>query len=59
MLRRRGVSYVIVDNDPERVIEAQATGDLVVLGDATADSVLIDANVERAKNHRDDSATRR
>ena len=49
MLRRRGVNYVIVDNDPERVAEAQATGDLVVMGDATAESVLADANLEKAK----------
>ena len=49
MLRRRGVKYVIVDNDPERVVEAQVTGDLVVLGDATADAVLSDANIEHAK----------
>ena len=49
MLGRRGVNYVIVDNDPERAAEAQIAGDLVVMGDATADSVLIDANVEQAK----------
>ncbi len=43
---RRGV--VIIENDPERVLEAIAEGFLVLDGDATRDEVLRDAGVERA-----------
>jgi voltage-gated potassium channel len=41
--------FVIVDNDPERVGQADADGFLSVRGDATADEVLHVVGVDRAK----------
>jgi voltage-gated potassium channel len=49
MLKKRNLGYVIVDNDPERVEDGRAEGNLVVLGDATDESVLVDANIGDAK----------
>lgn len=49
MLKKRNLNYVIVDNDPERVDDGRAEGNLVVLGDATDESVLVDANIGDAK----------
>jgi voltage-gated potassium channel len=49
MLKKRNVPHVIVDNDPERVEDGRGEGNLVVFGDATDESVLIDANVGDAK----------
>jgi voltage-gated potassium channel len=42
-------SFVVVDNDPERVNQAEADGFLAARGDATADEVLQVAGIARAK----------
>jgi voltage-gated potassium channel len=44
-----GASFVVVDSDDEAVARAEADGFLAVLGDATADEVLQEAGVARAK----------
>lgn len=49
MLKKRNVCHVIVDDDPERVEEGRAANNLVVLGNATDESVLVDANIGGAK----------
>ena len=48
MLKRRGVEFVVVDNDPDRYEAGSLAGDLMVFGDATSDAVLLDANLEEA-----------
>ncbi|MEM6798121.1 MAG: potassium channel protein [Planctomycetota bacterium] len=48
-LRRRGKSFVIVDQDPDVVAAASDDRELVVSGDATAEETLLDAGIERAK----------
>ncbi len=45
----RGVPFVIVDSNPEAIGRAQASGYLVVEGDATSDTVLREAGIERAR----------
>lgn len=40
---------VLVDNDPQAVIEAQAAGHFVLAGDATEEETLLEAGIQRAK----------
>jgi voltage-gated potassium channel len=47
--RARGTPFVIVDSNPEAIGRAQASGYLLVEGDATSDSVLQEAGIERAR----------
>ncbi len=48
-LTTRGVSFVIVDSNPEAIGRAQADDYLLVEGDATSDAVLREAGIERAR----------
>ena len=43
-----GTSIVVVENDDDRVVEAESLGLLVVRGDATLDETLTKAGVARA-----------
>jgi voltage-gated potassium channel len=45
----RRVLFVIVDSNPEAIGRAQAAGYLVVGGDATSDTVLHEAGIDRAR----------
>lgn len=45
----RRVPFVVVDQDPQRIEQAEKDGFLFVQADSTADQTLIDAGVERAK----------
>ena len=49
LLERESVSWIALDNDPERVREAAAAGEGVVYGDATRREVLIAAGLLRAE----------
>lgn len=49
LLHSRGISFVVVDNDPERTEEVQQLKQLAVLGDATSESVLEEANITQAR----------
>jgi voltage-gated potassium channel len=44
-----GETLVIIDSNPDRVLEAREEGFLVVEGDATSDEVLTEAGIMRAK----------
>ena len=48
-LRMRGESFVIVDQEAEPLAPARAEGIPVIHGDATEESVLIEAGIERAQ----------
>jgi len=48
-LKAKGKSFVVLDNDPEAIADAQNQGHLVLLGDATEEEVLVAAGVERAE----------
>jgi len=48
-LKREGVSFVIVDNNPESIKRCAAEGYLHILGDASNDEVLKEAGIERVK----------
>lgn len=48
-LRRAGASFVVVDNNDERVERAIKAGMLAVLADASRDETLRDVGIERAK----------
>ncbi|MFA7296929.1 MAG: potassium channel family protein [Dehalococcoidia bacterium] len=48
-LHSRRMQFVIIDRDPERQIQAHDLGYLMVQGDATEESVLREAGVERAR----------
>jgi voltage-gated potassium channel len=45
----RKVPFVIIDNDPQRIEQAEKDKFLFVQGDSTADQTLIDAGIERAR----------
>jgi voltage-gated potassium channel len=42
------IPFVIVDNNPERIILAQQKGYISILGDATLDESLLDARINKA-----------
>lgn len=48
-LRRQGVSYVVVERDPERVQAAIEGGGLAVLADASSEDVLARVGIGRAR----------
>jgi len=48
-LSERGVPFVIVESNPEAIARAQASGHLMLEGDATSDAVLREAGIERAR----------
>ena len=48
-LRKAGASFVVVDNNDERVERAMKAGMLAVLADASRDETLRDVGIERAK----------
>ena len=48
-LIRQARAFVIIDSNPERIVEAQQHEYLVLLGDATEEDILLTAGVERAK----------
>ena len=48
-LHNRRVQFVIIDRDPDRQIQAHDLGYLMVQGDATEESVLREAGIERAR----------
>lgn len=48
-LSARRVPFVVIDNDPQRIEQAEEDGFLFVQGDSTADQTLLDAGIERAK----------
>lgn len=43
----RGVSFVIVESNPEAIARARASDQLMMEGDATSDAVLKEAGIER------------
>lgn len=45
----RGVAFVIVESNPEAIKQAQASGFLTLEGDATNDTILREAGIERAQ----------
>jgi voltage-gated potassium channel len=45
-----GERFVVVDINPDSLARARADGHLVVMGDATSDSVLREAGIERARS---------
>ncbi|MGE5468933.1 MAG: cation:proton antiporter [Ignavibacteria bacterium] len=47
-LESEGISYVALDNDPERVHAAAAAGEPVVFGDCTRSEILLAAGLKRA-----------
>ena len=47
-LHKANTKFVVVDANPERIREAESRGYLVLNGNATEESVLIDAGIERA-----------
>lgn len=49
-LKSKNQSFVVIDNNPEAVGEAQNAGCLVLLGDATEEEVLVSAGVQRAQS---------
>ena len=48
-LSDRGTKIVVIENNEQRVIEAESVGHLVLKGDATIDEVLINAGINRAE----------
>lgn len=48
-LHRRKRSFVVVDNDPERITQAISLGYLALTDDATEEEALLHAGVKRAK----------
>src|SRR5581483_10038377 len=48
-LRKAGASFVVIDNNEERVERAIKSGMLAVLADASRDETLRDVGIERAK----------
>jgi CPA2 family monovalent cation:H+ antiporter-2 len=48
-LKRRKIPYVIVELNPENVIEAERNNEFVVYGDATKDVILLEAGIKNAK----------
>ena len=48
-LHRKDQPFVVVDNDPDAIADAQSQGFLVRMGDANEEEVLISAGIERAK----------
>lgn len=44
-----GVSFVVIDNDPESITRLEQAGYLYIKGDATSDDVLKEAGIERAR----------
>lgn len=49
-LQRRGVAFVLIEQDPARVALADQAGFLVVQGDATLEEFLTKAGIERARS---------
>lgn len=49
LLDREGVSFIALDNDPQRIREATAAGERVVFGDAARREVLLAAGLARAR----------
>jgi len=49
-LYRKDQSFVVVDNNPDAIADAQSQGFLVRMGDANEEDVLIAAGIERAKS---------
>lgn len=45
----RGVSFVIIENNPEAVGRAQQAGHLLIQGDATQDALLVQAGIQHAR----------
>jgi voltage-gated potassium channel len=48
-LQAEGIPFVVVDNDPEQVTQAQGLGYLSVLGNAASESLLRQVGVDRAR----------
>jgi len=48
-LERSGQSFVVIENDPEKMDELKSRGYLFISGDASDDHELIEANIEVAK----------
>lgn len=49
VLQAEKASFVLVDNDEEKVAEMEEAGHLVYLGDASLDEVLINLGIKRAR----------
>lgn len=47
--KEEGVPFIVIDNRPERISQAEAAGYLYLQGDATSDEVLKEAGIERAQ----------
>lgn len=48
-LKTRGVQVVVIDNDDQRTVKADQDGFLYVLGEASEETVLRDAGIDRAR----------
>ena len=48
ILAHHGVSFVVVEADPARIVQAEQMGYLAMGGDATEDATLVEAQVPRA-----------
>lgn len=49
MAIERGEPVIVIDQDPERVEAAREMGAVAILGDATAEPILEEAHIERAR----------
>lgn len=45
----RRIPFVVIENDPQRIEQAERDGFLFVQGDSTVDQTLIDAGIEKAR----------
>jgi voltage-gated potassium channel len=48
-LQERGVSFVVIENNPDQLPRLDAAGYSFVAGDATREEVLLEAGIERAR----------
>ncbi len=49
MFKEEGVSFVVIDNNAERIAQVEREGYLYLQGDAASDEVLREAGIERAR----------
>ncbi len=48
-LQERHIPFVVIENDPEQLLELEGSGYYFVAGDATREEVLLEGGIERAK----------
>jgi len=48
-LKRKGISFLVVENDPDKKVDLETKGIPYIIDDATNEDILIEAGIERAK----------